>query len=74
MITQFKDIWSNKPRVEIQRVAVTDGIGEEEVDGIIDYLVSVRKLLNFDYLFYIQRDADGNEYKRMKWRVNNGRN
>ena len=73
MLTQFRDLWSARPRLEIHRVALANRPEldpEAEVYDIIHYLKSVANLMRFDIMYYTNRDSKGNEIKEIVW---NGR-
>ena len=70
MLTQYRDLWSGRPRLEIHRVAVGADLAidsDKEVTGMVEYLKSVSSLLRFDFLFFNSRDEKGNEYKELIW-------
>lgn len=70
MLTQYRDIWHARPRLDIIRFAIDgqeDLDAEKEVDSAVDYLISVSSLMKFDLLYYCTRDGRGNESKRLVW-------
>lgn len=70
MLTQFRDLWSARPRLEIHRVAMAD-IPEndvnKEIDDMVEYLISVSSLMRFNLLYYNTREPNGNEHKELVW-------
>lgn len=69
MLTQYKDLWCGRPRVDIHRFSVADEtlVNEKTLLDMIDYLKSVSSLMQFDLLFYTTRDEYGNEVKELVW-------
>ena len=69
MLTQYKDLWCGRPRVDIHRfsVAVETLVNEKTLLDMIDYLKSVASLMQFNLLFYCTRDEHGNEVKELVW-------
>lgn len=69
MLTQYKDLWCGRPRVDIHRfsVAVETLVNEKTLLDVIDYLKSVASLMQFNLLFYCTRDEYGNEGKELVW-------
>lgn len=69
MLTQYKDLWHGRPRVDIHRFAVADEtlVNEKTLLDMIDYLKSVATLVGFDLLFFCTRDKHGNEIKELIW-------
>lgn len=69
MLTQYKDLWCGRPRVDIHRFAVADEtlVNEKTLLDMIDYLKSVSSLMQFNLLFYCTRDEYGNEVKELVW-------
>lgn len=69
MLTQYKDLWCSRPRVDIHRFAVADEtlVSEKTLLDMIDYLKSVSSLMQFNLLFYCTRDEHGNEVKELVW-------
>lgn len=70
MLTQFRDLWHARPRLEIQRVAVADMSEEDakkEINAIIEYMVSVAPLMKFNLLYFITRAVNGDEHKELVW-------
>ena len=69
MLTQYKDLWCGRPRVDIHRFAVANEtlVNEKTLLGMIDYLKSVASLMQFNLLFYCTRDEHGNEVKELVW-------
>lgn len=69
MLTQYKDLWCGRPRVDIHRFAVADEtlVNEKTLLDMIDYLKSVSSLMQFNLLFYCTRDEHGNEVKELVW-------
>lgn len=69
MLTQYKDLWCGRPRVDIHRfaVAVETLVNEKTLLDMIDYLKSVASLMQFNLLFYCTRDDYGNEGKELVW-------
>lgn len=69
MLTQYKDLWHGRPRVDIHRFAVADEtlVNEKTLLDMIDYLKSVASLMQFNLLFYCTRDEHGNEVKELVW-------
>lgn len=69
MLTQYKDLWCGRPRVDIHRFAVANEtlVNEKTLLDMIDYLKSVASLMQFNLLFYCTRDEYGNEVKELVW-------
>ena len=69
MLTQYKDLWCGRPRVDIHRFAVANEtlVNEKTLLDMIDYLKSVASLMQFNLLFYCTRDEHGNEVKELVW-------
>lgn len=68
MLTQYRDLWSGRPRLEIHRVAVAGGVDSDtEIQGAVEYLKSISSLLRFDFLFYNFREDEGHEVKELIW-------
>lgn len=69
MLTQFRDMWHGRSRLNIHRLAVADESMDstEGITEVIDYLKSIASLLRFDLLFYISRDTMGNEVSELVW-------
>lgn len=70
MLTQYRDLWSGRPRLEVHRIAVGSDPSidtQKEVEGMVEYLKSISSLLRFDFLFYNSRDENGNELKELIW-------
>lgn len=69
MLTQYKDLWCGRPRVDIHRFAVADEtlVNEKTLLDMVDYLKSVASLMQFNLLFYCTRDEYGNEGKELVW-------
>lgn len=69
MLTQYKDMWHGRSRVDIHRLSVADSsmATEQNILNVVDYLKSVASLLGFDLLFYCTRDDNGNEVKELIW-------
>lgn len=69
MLTQYKDLWCGRPRVDIHRfsVAAETLVNEKTLLDMIDYLKSVASLMQFNLLFYCTRDEYGNEGKELVW-------
>lgn len=69
MLTQYKDLWHGRPRVDIHRLSVVgeDLTANNTVLDVIDYLKSVASLMQFNLLFYCTRDEHGNEVKELVW-------
>ena len=69
MLTQYKDLWCGRPRVDIHRFAVANEtlVNEKTLLDMIDYLKSVASLMQFNLLFYCTRDEYGNEGKELVW-------
>lgn len=69
MLTQYKDLWCGRPRVDIHRFAVADEtlVNEKTLLDMVDYLKSVASLMQFNLLFYCARDEYGNEGKELVW-------
>ena len=74
MLTQYKDLWCGRPRVDIHRFAVANEtlVNEKTLLDMIDYLKSVASLMQFDLLFYCARDEHGNEVKELVWNNRSG--
>lgn len=70
MLTQYRDLWHGKPRVDIHRFAVASQelVSETTLVDMIDYLKSVSSLMQFSLLFYCTRDEHGNEVKELIWK------
>lgn len=69
MLTQYKDLWCGRPRVDIHRFAVANEtlVNEKTLLDMVDYLKSVASLMQFNLLFYCARDEHGNEGKELVW-------
>lgn len=69
MLTQYKDLWHGRLRVDIHRFSVLnkDLATKAILFGMVDYLKSVASLLGFDLLFFCTRDEYGNEVKELIW-------
>lgn len=69
MLTQYKDLWCGRPRVDIHRFAVANEtlVNQKTLLDMIDYLKSVASLMQFNLLFYCTRDEHGNEVKELVW-------
>ena len=69
MLTQYKDLWCGRPRVDIHRFAVANEtlVNEKTLLDMIDHLKSVASLMQFNLLFYCTRDEHGNEVKELVW-------
>lgn len=69
MLTQYKDLWHGRPRVDIHRFSVAgeELATENTLLDMIDYLKSVATLVGFDLLFFCTRDKHGNEIKELIW-------
>lgn len=68
IISQYRDLWSNRPRVEIQRFAISDTLDEQkEQKDMVDYLKGVASLLKFDQIYYVRHYADGSMFKELVW-------
>ena len=69
MLTQYKDLWCGRPRVDVHRFAVANEtlVNEKTLLDMIDYLKSVASLMQFNLLFYCTRDEHGNEVKELVW-------
>jgi len=69
MLTQYIDLWCGRPRIDIHRFAVANEAlaNEKTLLTMIDYLISVASLLQFELLFYTTRDDSGNEIKELIW-------
>lgn len=69
MLTQYKDLWCGRPRVDIHRFAVANEtlVNEKTLLDMVDYLKSVASLMQFNLLFYCARDEYGNEVKELVW-------
>lgn len=66
--TQYNDLWTNRKRIEIQKVAMRDTLDEEEEkQSMVKYLKGVASLLKFDQLFYNISYADGSILRQMVW-------
>lgn len=71
MITLFRDLWHAKTRLELIRISmaqIPESDAEKEVDGVVEYLVSISSLLRFDLLYYNIREPNGNEHKMLLWK------
>ena len=69
MLTQYTDLWCGRPRIDIHRFAVASEAlaNEKTLLAMVDYLISVASLLQFELLFYTTRDDSGNEIKELIW-------
>lgn len=70
MLTQYRDLWSGRPKLEIHRVAIGSDPaidGDAEVMNAVEYLKSVASLMRFDFIFFNHRDDKGNEFKDLIW-------
>jgi len=69
MLTQYIDLWCGRPRIDIHRFAVANEAlaNEKTLLAMVDYLISVASLLQFELLFYTTRDDSGNEIKELIW-------
>lgn len=70
MLTQFRDLWHARPRLEIHRIAlanIPEANAEKEVDELIEYLISVSSLMRFNILYYNTRMPNGDEHKELVW-------
>lgn len=69
MLTQYKDLWHGRSRVDIHRfsVAAENFATEQTLLDMVDYLKSIATLLGFDLLFFCTRDEYGNEIKELVW-------
>lgn len=70
MLTQYRDLWHGRPRVDIHRFAVStpELVSEATLIDMIEYLKSVSSLMQFSLLFYCTRDEHGNEVKELIWK------
>lgn len=71
MCTRFRELWSGKLRVEMQRFAFDVADNEAalaELEGMKEYLLGVESVLEFDELHIIKRMSDHNEVKELLWR------
>lgn len=69
MLTQYKDLWHGRMRLDIHRFAVASEelASEQAVLDVVDYLKSVAGLMDFDLLFFCTHDEHGNEIKELIW-------
>lgn len=70
VLTKYRDIWHGRERLEVHRTAlarVPDLNEDQEVQDMIDYLISVAPIMGFEFLYYNTRDAQGNEHKELMW-------
>lgn len=68
MCSQYRDLWSNRPRVEVQRVSMLDMLDEQfEIDSVVKYLKGVAGLLKFDQLFFNEYYPDGSVMRKLIW-------
>lgn len=68
--TRFRELWSGKLRVELHRFAfdLPDiGYAPTEIDNMVNYLIGVESILEFDELYVIKRTSDFNEVKELAW-------
>lgn len=64
--SQYRDLWTGVARVEIQRVAMVQGLDSQaEIDAMIKYLKGVSSLLKFSQLYYCEQYEDGTVVKRL---------
>lgn len=64
----YRDMWTQRSRVEIQRLAMGELLdAEKEIQGVKDYLIGVSSLLKFDQLYYNTHYVDGSVYKELVW-------
>lgn len=68
MLTKYRDAWTAKVRVDVQRMCYSEGDEDLIKTGLIDYLKSVAALLGFDVLSWIGRQENGDEIKYLIWR------
>lgn len=70
MCTRFRDLWSGKMRVDMQRYAFAiedNTTALAELMNMKDYLVGVESMLGFDELYIIKRTVETNEIKELTW-------
>lgn len=68
MCSQYRDLWSGRMRIEVQRISMIDSLDEAtERQGVIDYLKGVSSLLKFDQLYYNTHYVDGSVFREMVW-------
>lgn len=68
LCNQYSDLWSNRSRVEIQRLAMLETYDEQkERTELITYLKGVSSLLKFDQLYYNTFYSDGSMFKELVW-------
>ena len=68
--TRFRELWSGKQRVEMHRFAfdLPDiDYATTEIDNMVNYLIGIESVLEFDELYIIKRTSDYNEIKEMAW-------
>ena len=64
--SQYRDLWTGVTRVEIQRVAMLQGLDSQtEIDKMVKYLKGVSSLLKFKQLYYCEQYEDGTIVKRL---------
>lgn len=70
MLTQYRDIWHGRNRLEVHRLAFAsepDLNEQEEIEQLVDYLSSVAPIMGFEFLYFNTRDTKGNEMKELVW-------
>ena len=69
MLTQYKDLWCGRPRVDIHRFAVANEtlVNEKTLLEMVGDLKSVASLMQFNLSFHCTRDEYGNEGKELVW-------
>lgn len=66
--SQYRDLWTARPRIEIQRVSMLTELDETtERQAMINYLKGVSSLLKFNQLYYNTHYADGSILREMVW-------
>lgn len=70
VLTKYNDIWHGRARLEIHRTAlanIPDLNAAKEIEGMVDYLISVASIMGFDFLYYNSRSERGDELKELMW-------
>lgn len=71
LCTRFRELWSGKLRVEMHRFAfdLADPEAEAplEVDKMVNYLIGVESVLEFDQLYLVKRTPSYDEIKELTW-------
>ena len=70
VLTKYNDIWHGRPRLEIHRTSlanVPDLNPDQEIEDMVEYLISVAPIMGFDFLYYNSRSEKGDELKELMW-------